>query len=71
MEEMKTLSHTIRIVLTLILVCFAYKETGIFTAICLFLIFVGIEALSFTIKGIWGALELLAVIQKAKAGFDK
>lgn len=38
-----------RIVLSVILIIGAYKETGIYTAICLFLLFTGLEMIGFLI----------------------
>ena len=44
------MSMIIRIILTLALIYGAYTETGVFTALSLFLIFVAIEAKGFLIK---------------------
>jgi hypothetical protein len=40
------MKHIIKIIITLWLIYMSYKETGIFTAICLFLIFIAIELIS-------------------------
>jgi hypothetical protein len=58
---MGKLAITIRIVLTLTMVVFSYRETGVFTALSLFLIFMAIEALTFLIKQIKGKIDAEAI----------
>lgn len=49
-DPKKVIPVTIRIILTLLLIWGAYTETGKWTALCLLLIFMAIEALSLAIN---------------------
>lgn len=51
----------IRIILTLVLIVFSYRETGVFTALSLFLIFMSIELQGCLIKR---AASMLKAVEK-------
>ena len=53
----KVIIRVIRWILTLVLVYLAYTETGIWTGICLFLIMISIELLSYVCAKAFKAIE--------------
>ena len=53
----KVIIRVIRWILTLVLVYLAYTETGIWTGICLFLIMISIELLSYVITKAFEAIK--------------
>lgn len=58
----KVFEMVVRIILTLVLIVLSYRETGVFTALSLFLIFLGIELQGFLTKR---ALDGLRALQNS------
>jgi len=67
MKPLKLLGIIVRIVLTLVLIFLVHRETGIWTALCFFLIFISLELFGIAVHYIMKSLKKLVGLDEERS----